>query len=601
MVRRRQNRGTSLLLVAALLAVTASLTGCGGDSSVGYTLPPPPPQGVFVRGTVRAPNGILARGGSWERLHDAIVGSAYALSGSFVPVGAGHTVRLVLRRFDGSELEFGRTRTNALGQYEFVLPPNTTEDTCRFLVVAGPLRAFVTSTVNAVDVDPLSEALVRLVLLTAGPNLCAYSTADLVNIDRAIRLAPGTVLGNAASDAANDATGKASNDPRVQAALIAPIATPTIVASPPTATPTAPPTFTATVGPSATATLTFTRVPTNTPTLSRTPTRSPTPLAPTATATRTLTRTPEAPTATATETPPPTATPTETATPEPTLTPTETGTPLPTATATVSPTHTLSPTPTPSFSPSASPTPTPTATPVVTPPRITVESVEAAAGTVVTVPILLDQRGNATVTLAPLELRFDPAVLAFERCDRASGVSVGKIVSAATPEVGLLRVVAAGDLVPFPSGTILECRFRIAASASGTTEISFVAATLADASEQEFPAVGTSGTISITGPPPPQILIGSVSVAPGNSVSVAIAVNSQGRNLVTIAPLEFTYDDARLIFRRCQRAVGVSSQKRVMTAVPGSGQVRLVLAGDLSVLEDGPVVECTFEAQSTAA
>lgn len=591
----RTNGNSRAWLVLALVSMVSSGTiGCGGDSSVGYTLPPPPREGVFVRGTVRAPNGILARGGSWQRLHDAVVGSAYALSGTFVPVGAGHTVRLVLRRPDGTELEYGRTVTNAQGQYEFILPPNTTEDTCRFLVVAGPLRAFVTSTVSAVDIDPLSEASVRLVLLTAGPNLCAYSTADLVNIDRAIKLAPGAVAGNAASDAANDATGKASNDPRVQAALIAPIATPTLVSSPATATPTSPPTFTATLGATATPTLTFTRLPTNTPTLTRTATRSPTPGLPTATHTSTSTPTPELPTATATETPLPSATPTETETASPTLPPTETPTPLPTATPTLSPTYT------PSFSPSASATPTPTATPVVTPPQITVGNVEASAGTVAVVPISLDQRGNATVTLAPLTLRFDPAVLSFESCNRAAGVSPGKTVSAGSPEAGLLRVVVAGDLVPFPNGSIIECRFRIAASASGTTTISFVSALLADAEEQEFVAEGTSGTIAITGPPPPQLRIGQVNVAPGNLVSVPIALASHGRNLVTIAPLEFTYDSSKLLFRRCQRAVGVSSAKRVTTAVPNIGRVRLVLVGDLTVLADGPVVECTFEAQAAA-
>ncbi len=601
MVRRKRDRGTSLLLSAVVAAATASMIGCGGDSSVGYTLPPPPPQGVFVRGTVRAPNGILARSGSLQRLHDAVVGSVYALSGTFVPVGPGHTVRLVLRRPDGTELEYGRTVTNAQGQYELALPPNTTEDTCRFLVVAGPLRAFVTSSVSAVDIDPLSEALVRLVLLTAGPNLCAYGTPDLLNIQRAMNFAPGTVVGNAASDAANDATGKASNDPRVQAALVAPIATPTLVASPATPTATIPPTFTPTTGPSATPTLTFTRLPTNTPTLTRTQTRTPTPAAPTATFTRTATRTPEGPTPTATETLPPTATPTETETPLPTPTATDTETPLPTATATASPTQTTSPTHTATFSPSPSPTPTPTFTPVVTPPQITVGSVEAAAGTVAVVPISLDQRGNATVTLAPLDLRFDPAVLTFERCERAAGVSAGKIVSAATLEAGLLRIVGAGDLVPFPNGPIVECRFRIAAGASGTTAISFVSAILADAGEQEFVAVGTGGTISVTGPPPPQIAIGRVSVAPGNLVSVPISLTSQGRNLVTIAPLEFTYDDTKLLFQRCQRAVGVSSTKEVRTAVPAIGRVRLVLAGDLTVLADGPVVECTFEARSTAS
>lgn len=593
MVRRSKIRGWSLG-VAAVVCL-AGLVGCGGDSSVGYTLPPPPPQGLFVRGTVRAPNGLLARDATWQRLYDALAAPAYALTGNFVPVGPGHVVRLVLRRPDGSELEYGRTQTNAQGQYELQLPENTTEDTCRFLVVAGPLRSFVTSTVTAVDVDPLSEALVRLVLLTAGPNLCAYTTADLLNIDRAIRLLPGTVAGNAASDAATDATGKASSDPRVQEKLIAPIATPTPARSPATATATAPPTFTPTLGLTATPTLTFTRVPTNTPTITRTVTRTATPGAPTPTHTATRTVPP-------TDTPSPigpTATPTDT--PTETATPTETETPLPTATPSPSATPSATPTFSPSFTPSASPTPSPTATPVFTPPRITVGSVSGAAGTLVVVPISLDQRGNAAVTLAPLELSFDPSVLSFDRCDRAAGVSAGKIVSAATPQPGRLRVVAVGDLVPFPSSTILECRFRIAGGAAGSTVVRFVSAALADANELELPAEGTDGTVAITGPPPPAVTLGQVEVAPGNAVSVPISLTGNGRNLVTIAPLEFTYDAAKLDFERCQRAPGVSSQKRVTAAVPSPGRVRLVLAGDLTVLADGPVVECTFIARSNAS
>ena len=599
MVRRSKTRGWSLGLAAVVCL--AGLVGCGGDSSVGYTLPPPPPQGLFVRGTVRAPNGLLARDATWQRLYDALAAPAYALTGNFVPVGPGHVVRLVLRRPDGSELEFGRTQTNAQGQYELQLPENTTEDTCRFLVVAGPLRSFVTSTVTAVDVDPLSEALVRLVLLTAGPNLCAYTTADLVDIDRTIRLLPGTVVGNAASDAATDATGKASSDPRVQEKLIAPIATPTPARSPATATATAPPTFTPTLGLTATPTLTFTRVPTNTPTITRTATRTATPGAPTPTRTYTPTLvptetpTPVGPTETPTETPTPEPTPTETATP------TETETPLPTATPSATPPPTATPTFSPTFSPSASPTPTPTATPVFTPPHITVGSVSGAAGTVVVVPISLDQRGNTAVTLAPLELGFEPDVLSFDRCERALGVSAGKIVSAATPEAGRLRIVAVGDLVPFPSATILECRFRIAGGASGSTVVRFVSAVLADANELELPAEGTDGTIAITGPPPPAVTIGQVEVAPGNAVSVPISLTANGRSLVTIAPLEFTYDATKLDFERCQRAPGVSSQKRVTTAVPSAGRVRLVLAGDLTVLADGPVVECTFNARSNAS
>lgn len=597
MVRRQRRTRIGLALPVVVCLVWSM--GCGGDSSVGYTLPPPPPPpGVKVSGTVKAPNGQLARSG-WERLHSIAGSVAQALSGTFVPVGAGNVVRLVFRRADGVETIMGETRTNALGQYELALPANSTEDTCRFLVVAGPLRAFVTSTRSPVDIDPISEALVRLVLGQAGGRLCAYSTPDLVNIDRVLRRVPGSVTGATASDAATDAFLQGAANPEVLSALIAPIASPTTVRSP---SATLTPSLTPTLGATATPTLTFTRLPTNTPTNTQ----------PTRTFTRTFTPTLPRPTATPSHTPEFTATFSPTATPVATETPTETHTPTPevsptptltsppspTPTQTESPTVTATPTHTPTSSATA--TATATSTPEITPPHIAVADVTAAAGTVVTLPISLQQNGNATVTLAPLVLNYDPAILTFERCDKAAGVSTGKLLGAATPTPGTLRVVLAGDLVPFPDGDILLCQFRIAVTATGTTTVTFGSAQLADAAEREFSATGRSGVVTISGPAPPQIVIGQVDVAPGQEVTVPIELVPNQRQIVTIAPLEFRFDPAALTFRRCLRAVGVSRGKQVTTAFAGEDVVRVVLAGDLEPLAEGPILGCTFAANPSA-
>ncbi len=583
MVRRERKISVGLAL-PIVIASLAWLGGCGGDSSVGYTLPPPPPPpGVKVSGTVRSPNGQLARS-SWELLYQLAGSSAHALSGSFVPVGAGNVVQLVFRRPDGVETVMAETRTNSLGQYELPLPANSTEDTCRFLVVAGPLRAFVTSTRSPVDVDPISEAMVRLVLATAGPRLCSYATPDLIEIDRVIRQIPGAVSGGSASDAANDAFLQAGANAAVRAALVAPIATATPVQSP---TRTNTPTHTPTEGATVTPTYTFTRVPTNTPTQP----------GPTRTFTRTLSPTPTAPpSATPTATPIPSDTPTST----PEVSPTPTDTPTQTATPTETEVPTVTPTPTPSSTPSHTSTATATATPEVTPPAITVGDISAAAGAVVTVPIFLQQNGNATVTLAPLILGYDPSQLSFERCDKAPAVSAGKIAAAATPSAGVLRVVLAGDLVPFADGEILRCQFRIAVTASGQTTVAFVSAQLADAAEREFAATGRSGTITISGPAPPQVVLGAVSVAPGNDVTVPISLVPNLRQIVTVAPLEFRFDSSRLTFRRCLRSVGVSRGKEVTASPVAADTVRLVLAGDLVPLNEGPIVECTFSAAVSA-
>jgi hypothetical protein len=164
-----------------------------------------------------------------------------------------------------------------------------------------------------------------------------------------------------------------------------------------------------------------------------------------------------------------------------------------------------------------------------------------------------------------------------------------------------LRVALAGDLVPFPEGEIIRCQFQIAVTASGSTTIEFVSAELADAAERDFSATGRSGVITISGPAPPQIVLGSVDVAPGQEVTVPIRFIANQRQIVTIAPLEFHFDPAALSFRRCLRSVGVSRGKQVTASVVESGRVRVVLAGDLEPLPEGSVIECTFAANPAAS
>lgn len=632
MLRRQVRKGIQLALAMACLGW---LMGCGGDSGVGYTIPPPPPPpGPRVSGSVRAPNGNLAAlsPGILQRIADGPAGTAYALTGSFSTVPRNQEVRLIHRRSDGFEQHISSSFTNDQGQYELSLPENTTQDTCRFLVEAGPMRAFVTATRAPIDIDPITTAAVRLVLAAAGNRLCEYTTQDLIEILQAIRSAPGTVIGANASQASDDATAKASQDPDVQRAVAAPIA-----ATTPTRTFTMQPaaTFTHTVPPGSatpthTPTNTFTRMatvsptqtrppgtntPTSTPRPSSTPTSSPMPsstptstqaFTPTHTAVPTNTETPQPPTATPTVTftstpAEPTATFTFTATVAPSSTPTNTSSPTVTETHTLTPTFTSTPTFTQTPTATLTATATATATPEITPPHITVGDAAANAGGTVVVSIGLLQNGNDMVTLSPLQLSFDPAVLAFLSCNRAPGVSPGKTVSALSPEAGLLRVVLAGDLAVLPDGPILECSFRIAVTATEDTAVQFVSAELADAEFTELAATGTSGTVSITAGALPSIQIDTVNGGAGGRAVVPIRLTKNSLNIVTIAPLDIGFDGEALTPTACVAAAGVSAGKRVQWSVLEPGLLRVVLAGDLDVLPDGPVIDCSFDVATTAS
>src|SRR5262249_51112408 len=156
----------------------------GGNSDVETQNPPPPGgPGPKISGTVKAPNGDVAllQPSVLERFAGLALSEAQALTGDFVPVGSGIEVILSHRNNDGVENFIARTFTNSAGQYAFNFPPDTTQDTCRFIVAAGAMRAFVTAATvpPGVDITPLTEAAVRMVLAVGGFNLCAYTTQDL--------------------------------------------------------------------------------------------------------------------------------------------------------------------------------------------------------------------------------------------------------------------------------------------------------------------------------------------------------------------------------------------------------------------------------------
>jgi len=336
-------------------------------------------------------------------------------------LGRNFPVKLFQQTGAGEVREYpGDDATDDDGRYSLTLPAGASEDACRFYVRAVvprtigqvaeiPLRAFVTSANSelANDIDPASEAAVRLILGTA--RLCEYSSVEIRDLTSALRRLEVTCTETEQCVfAVLDAAGRSDQIQQILAAgggftpiptftrptsTVTRTVTPTLSPRPsvtptvtetwtpfPTLTPTRP---TATATPSRTVTNTpsetptSTETPTETPTLTHTPSETPTEsptstptstetptLTPEQSATPTLTNTPQL-SATPTLTPTITLTPTETSTPTITQTPTETGTPTNTLPPTETPTVTETPTET--STPTVTETPTETLTPTETP------------------------------------------------------------------------------------------------------------------------------------------------------------------------------------------------------------------------------------------
>jgi hypothetical protein len=112
-----------------------------------------------------------------------------------------------------------------------------------------------------------------------------------------------------------------------------------------------------------------------------------------------------------------------------------------------------------------------------------------------------------------------------------------------------------------------------------------------------FGAPAASATVI----PGPFITIGSTIGAAGAQVTVPISLTKNGANIVTIAPLAYTFDPNVLTFGGCLKAPGVSSGKAVNAAMPSAGRITVVVSGDLVVLPDGDIVDCSFTIAAGAA
>ena len=92
---------------------------------------------------------------------------------------------------------------------------------------------------------------------------------------------------------------------------------------------------------------------------------------------------------------------------------------------------------------------------------------------------------------------------------------------------------------------------------------------------------------------PPAVSIGAVRGAPGAQVTLPFSLTMNSYQVVTIAPLVIGFDPGIASFNSCVSKV---SSKAVDAGVPTDepDRLRIVMEGGLSVIPDGPIVDCSF-------
>lgn len=219
----------------------AGSAGCGSDgksvvSPRGACLAQPPepiPVGCLpelvgtITGIVFAPNGVYASADSWFRLPLSLVSTAYAFFFNLEPVGIGVEVSLMEvtdldaadGKFDSAQPLAQYVHTDADGIYEIESRVADEIDRCRLLLSVGnprfgdQTRSFVYS--NNVNIDPASEAVVRLVLRRINQTnlqLCDFSPEGLRRLVREAGEAAVIVEGNSVQEANDDAYALVSHD-----------------------------------------------------------------------------------------------------------------------------------------------------------------------------------------------------------------------------------------------------------------------------------------------------------------------------------------------------------------------------------------------------
>jgi hypothetical protein len=96
-----------------------------------------------------------------------------------------------------------------------------------------------------------------------------------------------------------------------------------------------------------------------------------------------------------------------------------------------------------------------------------------------------------------LVFSFDTDVLTFNSC--TTDVP-GENLSAVSPTAGYVRLVMeSAGLTIIPDGQIAHCSFAISGSAAlGPSTVTFIAAGMADAAQNDITASGGSGSVTVT-------------------------------------------------------------------------------------------------------
>ncbi len=219
-------------------------------------------------------------------------------------------------------------------------------------------------------------------------------------------------------------------------------------------------------------------------------------------------------------TPTPTSTPTNTPTPSrtPTPSPTATWTSSPTVTPTRTPTPTRTQTPTRTPTAPETPTPTRTSTPQDRGAAVIVGQATGAPDTEVTFQVRL-QTGEDSVAGIQHEISFDPAFgviprTASSRPDCSANPAIGKeltqfayVPMGCTPGPGCTRiravVVSASNTSAIPDGSLLyTCKFRIAATARGTSVLTTSRLVGSDPEGRPVWLSGVNGSVTVYLPTP---------------------------------------------------------------------------------------------------
>ena len=187
--------GRKVWTIAATLSFAIALAACGGDD--GGSPPPTPSAQVTVSGTVQAPAGqvtLFTKPSLWDQAVALLSPEAMAALTGLSTVADGTPVQLI-RIDDAGNVAAALASTAVLaGRYSFNLTSLGLNPSSNLLVrvinsgTNAQMRAFVTGT--TVDLDPISETAVRLVLeriaLTPGTTLNGFTVTELRDITGAV-------------------------------------------------------------------------------------------------------------------------------------------------------------------------------------------------------------------------------------------------------------------------------------------------------------------------------------------------------------------------------------------------------------------------------